>query len=118
LASGARASEARREELFLIVLGGGNRLRRVERMASGGAEHCPLDSREILAAVLRQDGSALALVHTHPSGSPSPSAEDVTATRSVAAGARQVGLHLVDHIILAGARWTSLAELGYVDGSG
>lgn len=108
--------EARREELFLIVLGGGNRLRRVERVTSGGPESCALDEREILAAVLRHDGSAFALAHTHPSGNPSPSGEDVAATRDVAAAARQVGLRLVDHVILAGARWTSLAALGYLDG--
>lgn len=107
--------ESRREELFLAVMGGGNRLRRVQRVTSGGPTSCGLEMREILAMALRHDGSAFALVHTHPSGDPTPSAEDVAATREVAAAALLVGLRLVDHVILAGARWASLATLGYLE---
>jgi DNA repair protein RadC len=110
--------ERAREEIFLVVLGGGNRVRRVERIAYGGVTACGLEVGDVLAAVLRHQGRALALVHTHPSGDPAPSAEDISTSRSLEAAARHVGLRLLDHVILAGNRWASLATLGHLDTSG
>ena len=40
------------------------------------------------------------VVHTHPSGNPHPSAEDVTTTRLLATRLRQQRQRLADHIIL------------------
>ena len=53
------------------------------------------------------------LFHTHPSGDPTPSAEDVSFTRRMCGPARFVGVRLVDHLILGnGGRWASLQRLG------
>ncbi len=53
------------------------------------------------------------LFHTHPSGDPSPSAEDLAFTRRLAEAADLTGLRLVDHLVLGGpSRWVSLRERG------
>lgn len=107
--------EARREESFVLVLDGAHRVRKTERMATGGQTACGFETRDVLGAVLRHDGCALGLVHSHPSGDTAPSQEDVAATRALATAAGQVGLRLVDHVIVSGPRWTGLASLGYLD---
>jgi DNA repair protein RadC len=53
------------------------------------------------------------LFHTHPSGDPSPSLEDLSFTRRMNEACDAVGIKLHDHLILGGTRrWVSLAERG------
>jgi DNA repair protein RadC len=51
--------------------------------------------------------------HTHPSGDPSPSPEDLTFTRRMRDAGELVGVRLLDHFILGSAgRWVSLKQRG------
>lgn len=51
------------------------------------------------------------LAHSHPSGYPSPSAEDLAFTRRTAEAGDLIGIRLVDHLILASeAKWVSLRQ--------
>lgn len=99
-----------REESFVVVLNPANRVLMVESLTTGTDNRCLLDNRDVLAAVLRHGGAAFALVHTHPSGEASPSPEDHAVTESLARAAEIVGLALIDHVILAGTRWCSVAN--------
>ena len=58
------------------------------------------------------------LVHNHPSGDPTPSAEDLRFTERVAEAAELLGTPLVDHLILAGDRYRSLLDDGFFTPSG
>jgi DNA repair protein RadC len=114
LAVGPHLTDPRHEEVFVVAMTAGNRLRRVERVGIGGESACTVEVGEILAAACRLGASALALARSHPSGDPTPSSEDIAMTRALRIAAEQVGLRLVDHVIVAGARWASLLELGYI----
>lgn len=100
-----------REESFVVVLNAAYRVLRIEPIGRGSESRCPLDPRDVLATVLRFRGAAFALVHTHPSGDASPSPEDVAITRALAGAAEAVGLVMLDHVILAGPKWTSVGKL-------
>jgi len=51
--------------------------------------------------------------HTHPSGDPTPSREDLDFTRRLAQACDALNLVLHDHLILGSARqWISLRVLG------
>lgn len=68
-----------------------------------------VEPRKILRQALRHRASKFILWHTHPSGQPSPSAEDFQFTRQVAAAARIVGVYLVGHLVVGnGGRYTTL----------
>ncbi|RYE92630.1 MAG: hypothetical protein EOO75_06240, partial [Myxococcales bacterium] len=58
------------------------------------------------------------LVHNHPSGDPTPSAEDARMTVEVARAAEVVGVPLLDHVVVGGGRQASLFELGLLERRG
>jgi len=60
------------------------------------------------------------LAHNHPSGDPSPSAEDVRITKQLVEAGRIVDIHVLDHVVLGrhsggGADFFSFREAGIVE---
>lgn len=70
--------------------------------------------REVFGPALVAPAAALVLWHTHPSGDPEPSAEDLALTRRLAAAGSLLGIEVLDHVILGMGtnRWTSMKERG------
>ncbi len=54
----------------------------------------------------------MVLVHNHPSGDPTPSAEDREVTRQLRAAGRTLGIDVLDHVIIGEGRYTSFVEKG------
>jgi DNA repair protein RadC len=109
-----RLSELDHEQVWMLALDGRNGLRAAKRIAEGGLHGCSVDPRDVLRAAVREAASAFVLVHNHPSGDPTPSEEDIELTNMVARAASVLGTPLVDHVIIAGGRHTSLFDLGVV----
>ena len=98
----------RREKVVVLVADAANRVLRVVPVATGGLDSSPLPVREVLHAVLRYDGRAFALAHNHPSGDPTPSAQDYEATATVVRAAEAIGLRFLDHLVIGGALWRTV----------
>jgi DNA repair protein RadC len=45
------------------------------------------------------------LVHNHPSGDPTPSAEDRAVTRQITEAGRAIGIRVLDHVVIADRGW-------------
>ncbi|KAF0833964.1 RadC family protein [Ornithinibacter aureus] len=103
-----RIGRSRREEVLLVLLDGNHRVRRMMTVTSGSATRSLVPVRDVLSLALRHDAVAFALAHNHPSGSTTPSPEDVAVTKQVRAAAREVGLRFLDHVIVAGDQWSSI----------
>jgi DNA repair protein RadC len=52
------------------------------------------------------------VVHNHPSGDPTPSAEDRAATKQLVSAGQLLDLPVYDHVIIAGDRFVSFAAAG------
>jgi DNA repair protein RadC len=63
--------------------------------------------------VIEESAAALILVHNHPSGDPTPSAEDVTITQRLRAAGELMGVKVLDHVIIGAGCYTSLVERGH-----
>jgi DNA repair protein RadC len=100
------------EELWLLGLDGHHGLRGARLVASGGIHGLHVAARDALRIALREGASAFVLVHNHPSGEPTPSSEDIAFTRAVESAARVVGTPLLDHVVIARRRATSMLESG------
>ena len=106
------------EEMWVLSLDGRQGLCGAKRVAQGGLHGCAVAARDILRAALAHGASSMVLIHNHPSGDPTPSAEDIAMTRVVAAAAEVVGTPLADHVIVTAAgEYVSLLELGVLAAS-
>ncbi|WP_265023038.1 JAB domain-containing protein [Wolbachia endosymbiont (group B) of Ischnura elegans] len=66
----------------------------------GTIDRVPLYVREIIKQGLLIDASSVAISHNHPSGDIEPSKEDEDNTLTLAATCENVGMKLIDHIIV------------------
>jgi DNA repair protein RadC len=100
------------EELWALALDGRHGLRSARRVASGGIHGLHVAPRDALRIAVREAASAIVLVHNHPSGDPAASDEDVAFTHAIAEAGRVVGTPLLDHVIVARRRASSMLEAG------
>ena len=56
--------------------------------------------REVFREAIRSATAAVVMVHNHPSGDPTPSAEDVRITRQLIDAGRVVDIRVLDHVIV------------------
>ena len=75
----------------------------------GTLSRAAVEPRAILKEALLLSSPAVVLFHTHPSGNPAPSSEDLAFTRRMVDAGEVLGVRVMDHIILgAGGSWVSL----------
>ena len=68
--------------------------------------------REVMILAIRESAASFALLHNHPSGDPSPSQKDFEITHRLNQTGKIVGIHMIDHIIIAGSGFFSFADEG------
>lgn len=68
--------------------------------------------REILRAAITHSAAAFVLVHNHPSGDPTPSAEDVTLTKRMKEAGELIGIPALDHLVIGDGVYVSFKERG------
>lgn len=72
-----------------------------ERILSKGSVSATLISpREFFREALRYGASSALAWHNHPSGDPTPSAEDILLTRRLRACGESLGIPLADHLVV------------------
>lgn len=88
-----------------------------ERILSQGTATATLISpREFFREALRFGATTALAFHNHPSGDPSPSAEDTQLTRRLRAAGESLGVPLADHLILGSGRFHSFRAAEAWDG--
>jgi DNA repair protein RadC len=99
------------EVMGALFLDARHRLLGERELFRGTLSRISVEPREILRECLQRGAAAVYLFHTHPSGDPSPSAEDLLFTRRMVEAAEIVGVRLVDHVVVGSrGRWASLRE--------
>ena len=83
-----------------------------EELAWGNEHSVQLDSARLFRRALTLDAGAILLAHNHPSGDCTPSAQDVSATRTLANMGDALGLRLIDHVIVTGTAAYSMRAGG------
>ena len=89
------------ERFWVLNLDTRNRMKGAAREVSRGILDSSLvHPREVFKVAIQTGCAAVVLVHNHPSGDPSPSAEDVKLTRQLVQTGGVVGIRVLDHVIL------------------
>jgi DNA repair protein RadC len=98
----------RRERVIVLVCNGQNRLIRVVKVSDGSIDRSLVGVREVLNAVLVNDGKAFAVAHNHPGGDARPSESDIAVTAQVAIASKTVGLRFLGHVAVADDDWSEI----------
>lgn len=108
----ARLGGLTKEEFWVILTDSQNRLLRFEQVSRGTVDQTPAYPREILELALRHHASGVILVHNHPGGNPNPSRQDRELTDTLSRLSSELGLRLLDHLIVAGDDFVSFRASG------
>jgi DNA repair protein RadC len=109
---GPRLEDLPVEEFHVAVLDSQHRLERDITVTRGILNSSLVHPREVFREAIAERAAAVILVHNHPSGDPTPSADDRQVTDQLVAAGRLLDIPVHDHIIIGRGRYTSFAEAG------
>jgi DNA repair protein RadC len=98
------------EEFHVIVLDTQHGLQRDITVTHGLLSSSPVHTREVFRVAITEGAAAIVLLHNHPSGDPTPSAEDHVITMQLATAGRLLDIPVYDHVIIGRDRYTSFLE--------
>ena len=104
------AQEAK-EHFLCLHLDGKNRILCMDRVSTGSLNQSIVHPREVFKTAILSSAAALILVHNHPTGDTTPSAEDREVTGRLVEVGQLVGIRVLDHVIV-GDGYFSFAESG------
>lgn len=102
-------------EVFCVIyMNQANRVLRHELVSSGGLTGTVADIRIILKNALLYNANKLIIAHNHPSGNLQPSKADKDLTMKLKEAAEWMDIKLMDHLIIAGTNYLSMADDGII----
>jgi DNA repair protein RadC len=102
------------EVFALIFLDKRHRVISYLEMFRGTIDGASVHPREVVKEALKQNAAAVILAHPHPSGVAEPSQADEFITNRLKEALGLIDVRVLDHIIIAGADSTSMAERGLI----
>ncbi len=102
------------EVVRLACLDAGGKVISNQILHRGSANAAEVNIRKIVNIALRNNAMGVILAHNHPGGLPLPSEEDVATTKSIREALMPMGILLMDHIIVAGQDYVSMARSGII----
>lgn len=100
-----------RHEVFkVILLDAKHAVIRDLTVSEGSLTTSLVHPREVYNEAVRESAAAVIFLHNHPSGDPTPSAEDRTLTRRLQEAGNILGIQVLDHVIIGDGRFVSFAD--------
>jgi DNA repair protein RadC len=100
------------EEFWALALNSDKRVLDAQCLFRGTVDACLFHPRDLFRFACLANASTLIVAHSHPSGNPTPSPQDLIVTRQILNAADLMQMPVDDHIILAGDRYFSFADVG------
>ena len=108
----AKVGERPHEIFALILLTSQMRYINFEIVETGTVSSANVSPRKVAEAVIRNNAARVVFVHNHPGGSLRPSADDKILTDRLMKMLDTISVPVIDHIIVANGRFSSMQELG------
>ena len=103
------------EQIRVLLLDTKNNVLGQQVVYQGNVNSSVLRPAEVLRPAVIESAPSIIVTHNHPSNDPTPSLDDVAITKNLHEAGKILGIKLLDHVIIAGSRFTSLKEQGYLD---
>ncbi len=101
------------EQMRVLALDTKNRVIECVTIYQGSVHTTVVRVCELMKAAVRANATAIIVAHSHPSGDPTPSPNDVEVTKEIVQAAKILDLDCLDHLVIAGeGRFVSLKERG------
>jgi len=88
------------EEVHVALLDAKNRLIAHDVICRGGIDNLSFVAKEMFRLAVRTNASGVIIAHNHPSGDVVPSNEDVATTMKLVECGRNIGISILDHIVV------------------
>lgn len=88
------------ETFHVFCIDARNKLIERQMVSMGLADATLIHPREVYRCALLASASAIMVAHNHPSGDPTPSAEDLRITQQLIEAGRIIDIKLIDHIVI------------------
>ncbi|MBI3564686.1 MAG: hypothetical protein HY079_05770 [Elusimicrobia bacterium] len=103
---------ARKEHFVILCLNARRQLAHCETVSVGTLSASLVHPREVFSPAIAHAAAAVVAVHNHPSGDPTPSAEDREVTRRLSRAGELLGIPLADHVVVSETGFFSFREHG------
>jgi DNA repair protein RadC len=100
------------EQLRVLTLNTKNKIISASLVYQGSVHTTVIRLAEVFRPAILDNATALIVVHSHPSGDPSPSPEDAAITRELVKVGQLLSIDLLDHLVIGHGRFVSLKERG------
>lgn len=104
----ANIREKKQEHFVCLSLDGANRLIQRRIVSVGTLNASLVHPREVFADVITDRAAGIIVAHNHPSGTVTPSPEDVQTTRRLKDAAELLGIGFYDHLIVTADDYGSI----------
>ena len=105
-----------REHFVALLLDTQNQIIGIHTVTVGTLDASLIHPREIYKAAILANAASVVLAHNHPSGDPTPSAEDRAVTRQIRSAGTTIGIEVLDHIIVGDSpQFYSFLESGALE---
>ena len=95
-----RLKDEKQEHFYVLMLNSQNNIIGERLVSKGILDASILHPREIFKPAIKDSASKIILVHNHPSGDPNPSQEDLDITAKIIKIGEELGIKVLDHIII------------------
>lgn len=103
-----------REELRVVLLDAKNHVLGIRTVYVGNVSSAVVRVGELFRDAVCELASGVVLVHSHPSGDPTPSPDDLHLTAEAIAAGRLLDIDVLDHVVIGGDGFVSLRDRGVV----
>jgi DNA repair protein RadC len=105
---GPRLQSLPYEEFYLLILNVRHEVVETRLISRGILDASLVHPREVFAPAIVARASAVLFAHNHPSGDPTPSAEDHRITKQLTAAGDLLGIRVLDHLVIGNPGWRSI----------
>jgi DNA repair protein RadC len=102
--------DKKQENFYILMLDNKNKIINHESISKGILDSAIIHPREVFRPAIKNSSARIILVHNHPSGNPSPSAEDLEITKRLVDAGETVDIKVLDHVIVGENEWWSWGE--------
>ncbi len=107
-----RLADLAAEEFHVLALDSQSAVLRDLLITRGILNSSLVHPREVFRGAIAEAAAGIIVVHNHPSGDPTPSADDRAITRQLVEAGRIIDLPVYDHVVVGHGRYVSFAESG------